>query len=1771
MRKKVAGLISILLAVAGFSSAQPIVDGLSSPYILANGPGVSAIEPGSAEALNPAISGGLQRTTLEASYLALIGSGTAPGTGHAANLGAAFPFPFGVLSAGARFVSSPIAGYNYGTFGGARFSFSKDLFPTFLVGLGIESYFGDDFGIWGNLGFLYQPGDIGFLKNTSFGLSFDGLGKSYTYPDGSLGPGVTPRLSADATLISTNPVKLSTSLSLSSPALSDFTAGVGLGVTLFDTVRLSGNYLFDLNNVTSGTERPYPFGFGVDVHINLAGSGAPSATDTTQANSAPPTVPPASGSPGSVGTLADAAAWRQSEINVRTAAAPLANGVWAAGGGVQVAVGVIDRTPPDIRIDAPPVSYISPNFDGTKDDLVLPISITDQRYVKGYRLIIKDSSGDTVRTIENKENRPENAAVQTVISRLLYVKKGIPIPPTLRWDGQGSTGTVVPDGTYTYTLEAWDDNGNIGRTKPLTVVVDTQKPEATVSSEYSVFGPGGESTRSTLQIDQKGSSEDLWTGTITDAAGKTIRTYTWKDEAPKTFSWDGKNQEGEVVPNGLYTYRLASTDRAGNSGSYEIPNITVLTVPTPLGLSVNTSAFSPNGDGVKDTVTLAIDAQRTVAVSSWELAIKDSAGKQVRDYSGKSDLPTQVTFDGKDSAGTVLPEGNYHGTLSVLYVNGNAPEADSPEFTLDLTPPSASVKAEYPIFSPNGDGRKDTDTFYQESSKEQSWNGIFRDSAGERVKQVRFIGAADPQYVWNGTDDSGSRVPDGTYTYTLETVDAAGNSGSSQPVTVTIDTRPTPLSLSANPLYFSPNGDGVSDTTTLSPDVGLNEGIERFDLTITNGAGNTVRSFSGSGTVPATFTWDGTDATGQPAPDGSYSTHMRILYQKGNLAEANGPDLVIDTVAPKITISVDRPVFSPDGDGLRDTLLIHQQSSNEQLWTADIRNASGKVVRSFSFAGQAPDVVWDGRDSAGNVVPDGVYSYTISATDRAGNRGSAAIDAIRVDTRPTPVKLKVDTSAFSPNGDGVQDTVHFLPDLSVNTDISSWTLTVAALADRQQAVKTFRGTGSVPSSIAWDGTTDSGGRAAEGSYIATLDVAYAKGNREQAQTGEIVLDVTSPSASVRAVPAIISPNGDGRQDRVEITQTGSTETTWTGTVRDAAGRAVRTFTFAKMPDPTLYWDGRDDKGVLLPNGTYTYQLSTTDAAGNTGRSNVVQITIDVRSTPVAISRSPAAFSPNGDGVLDTVKLTPSAQVTNGITSYQIQIESADGTAVRTFSGTNLPASVEWDGRTQSGSRAADGSYTARLQVEYDNGNLSTAVAPGIILDTTPPSASVSASFKLFSPNGDGRKDVIPITQSTSTENRWVGEILNSSGKTVRTYEWSGRAPSFAWDGKDDNGNLVPDGSYSYRLTASDPAGNRTSTTLSGITIDTRPTPVFLSTDQSGLSPNGDGTADTITFNTVVGLPDGMTSWKLDIAKPGSPPVRTYGGTGRVPSTVTWDGRTNDGSPAPDGTYKATLTLVYEKGNEPSSTTQPFVLNTAGPAVDLSLSPVPFSPDNDGVDDELNITTTVRDVSPIASWDLTIYDPTGVKFNEFSGKGAPKNRIVWDGLSSTGELVQSASDYPMVMTVRDVLGNVSTAKATAQVDVLVVRENGQLKIRIASIVFAPNTANYLDVPQEQRERNIKTINRLAEIFKKYSSYNIRIEGYAVMVNWDNPEAGAAEQKAILIPLSKARADSIKQALVERGIDANRITTVGKGGVDPIVPFSDLENRWKDRRVEFILIK
>jgi outer membrane protein OmpA-like peptidoglycan-associated protein len=291
----------------------------------------------------------------------------------------------------------------------------------------------------------------------------------------------------------------------------------------------------------------------------------------------------------------------------------------------------------------------------------------------------------------------------------------------------------------------------------------------------------------------------------------------------------------------------------------------------------------------------------------------------------------------------------------------------------------------------------------------------------------------------------------------------------------------------------------------------------------------------------------------------------------------------------------------------------------------------------------------------------------------------------------------------------------------------------------------------------------------------------------------------------------------------------------------------------------------------------------------------------------------------------------------------------------------------------------------------------------------------------------------------------------------------------------------------------------------------------------------------------------------------------------VPERVIWDGGGDSGR-AREGVYQAVFKVQYLKGNLPQAQSTPFKLDVSAPEVELSVAPQPFSPDNDGVDDELNIQIKVQDLTGVADWRIDIVDPVGNPFWSVSGKGTPTEKIIWNGVSDTGELVQSAEDYPISMAIQDKLGNARKVERLIPVDVLVIREGDRLKIRIASITFPPNSADLAAVTEVDKAlRNDRTLARLFEIFNKYSAYRILIEGHANITRLWSQEEMDKENNQELIPLSLARAQAVKAALVKLGLDGGRISVSGLGGSKPIVPFSDEENRWKNRRVEFILIK
>ena len=257
-----------------------------------------------------------------------------------------------------------------------------------------------------------------------------------------------------------------------------------------------------------------------------------------------------------------------------------------------------------------------------------------------------------------------------------------------------------------------------------------------------------------------------------------------------------------------------------------------------------------------------------------------------------------------------------------------------------------------------------------------------------------------------------------------------------------------------------------------------------------------------------------------------------------------------------------------------------------------------------------------------------------------------------------------------------------------------------------------------------------------------------------------------------------------------------------------------------------------------------------------------------------------------------------------------------------------------------------------------------------------------------------------------------------------------------------------------------------------------------------------------------------------------------------------------------------------------------------PTIAIKTTPPLFSPDGDGANDTLAFAIDAKAASGIAEWRLEVFETAVVEsgnakiakpkqlFAAWSGKGRPPATIVWDGKSANGELVESASEYPFTLTVRDAIGEGATAAGSLMVDVLVIREGDQLKIRTPSIEFRANYADFGGLPSAAIAKNEAVVARIAQILDKFPDYKIRIEGHANSVSKILGYSQAkiqSEETQELIPLSAARAALVRAMLIQNGIDIQRLSIAGLGSSKPVVSFADAENRWKNRRVEFVLIK
>lgn len=132
------------------------------------------------------------------------------------------------------------------------------------------------------------------------------------------------------------------------------------------------------------------------------------------------------------------------------------------------------------------------------------------------------------------------------------------------------------------------------------------------------------------------------------------------------------------------------------------------------------------------------------------------------------------------------------------------------------------------------------------------------------------------------------------------------------------------------------------------------------------------------------------------------------------------------TPSPIVGTSVANKVFSPVCDCATDIAVIGFRLRKSDRIDVEIVDGGGTVVRRLVREAvtrqERVEIVWDGRDDAGNVVPEGAYRPRVRLLRQ--RRTITLPNPIRIDVTPPVVEgFSVSPRVFSPDGDARRDSV----------------------------------------------------------------------------------------------------------------------------------------------------------------------------------------------------------------------------------------------------------------------------------------------------------------------------------------------------------------------------------------------------------------------------------------------------------------------------------------------------------------------------------------------------------------------------------------------------------------------------------------------------------------------------------------------------------------------------------------------------------------------------
>jgi PGF-pre-PGF domain-containing protein len=463
--------------------------------------------------------------------------------------------------------------------------------------------------------------------------------------------------------------------------------------------------------------------------------------------------------------------------------------------------------------------------------------------------------------------------------------------------------------------------------------------------------------------------------------------------------------------------------------------------------------------------------------------------------------------------------------------------------------------------------------------------------------------------------------------------------------------------------------------------------------------------------------------------------------------------------------SVTPSTFSPDGNGLNDTVSITFQSTAGQTLYLNIFYNSSELVRSDISVNEVSSgnysATWNGKDDNNTYVTEEDEAYTIRVTDVLGGGGGNTIGTVNVDlTAPT-------ISTFSIAG-GAQYTTD---------EDGEVTLTISASGATKMKVSNYANF----SGATWETYSTSKSwtllnPSSDGTKTVYINFRDDAGTNTST-SDSIELDTTL------ATPTLSINSGSSA--------TNDTDVTLTITANGASQMKIDNDTnFLNM---SSWMDKTSTYNFTLPSGSgsKTVYLQVRDEAGNT-KTTSDSITLDTTApSNITLSIDEGSYTNTRN-----VNLTISAE--GGPSMMYL---SNDGSS---WTGYSYATSKSWQ------LSAGEGSKTVYLRVADAAGNNGSKTA-SITVDMTNPS-----NVNLVSPS-----DGATVTTQTPSFS-WTNPNTNASTKWffVEILQ-SGSVEQSSYTNKSTlsyTATTLAQGSYTWRVTVYDMANNSATTSQRSFTI-----------------------------------------------------------------------------------------------------------------------------------------------------------------------------------------------------------------------------------------------------------------------------------------------------------------------------------------------------------------